>query len=78
VSKDWPQEHELRAMPLLERIEHARRAALVEDKESIELLVGRYQKAQEVLEFYANDMGNGQNALDLLNQWEAEDELRGK
>jgi hypothetical protein len=64
-------------MPLLERIEHARRAALVEDKESIELLVGRHQKAQEVLEFYANDMGNGQRALDLLNEWEAEDELRG-
>lgn len=41
MSKDWPQESELRAMPLLDRLRHASNAALVEDRESIELAMDR-------------------------------------
>jgi hypothetical protein len=50
MSAEWPQEHELRAMPLLERLEHARRAALLEDKESIELAVDRIRTLETALE----------------------------
>jgi hypothetical protein len=50
MSAEWPQEHELRAMPLLERLEHARRAALVEDKESIDLAIDHIQKLEKMVE----------------------------
>lgn len=36
-----PQEGELRAMPLMERLAHAHRVAMLEDKESIEAAADR-------------------------------------
>jgi hypothetical protein len=58
MSTEWPQEHELRAMPLLERMEHARHAALVEDKESIELATGRIRTLEAALERIARTTKN--------------------
>lgn len=44
-----PQQNELRAMPLLERLAHAHRAAMVEDKEAIELAAEHIAALEEVL-----------------------------
>ena len=49
MGKDWPQESDLRAMPLIERLRHAGNAALVEDRESIELGMDRIEELERAL-----------------------------
>ena len=46
MTQEWPQENELRALPLLERLWHAKQAALVEDKESIQLAIDRIKELE--------------------------------
>jgi hypothetical protein len=61
MSDDWPQESELRAMPLDQRLMYASRAALVEDKEAIDLARDRIAELESILRdiLAADERGQG-------------------
>ncbi len=54
----YPQESELRAMTLKERLAHAHRVAMTEDKESIELAAERIAELEAALKPFAAMSGS--------------------